>query len=160
LGFSQNFHPDGSMFFTGNRMKVEFLTRERRDTKKGQRYIEAISIAPQELRFMDILFIEPMVLKVEKGIRAKVPAPSAFLLHKLIIATRPGRRAKKEKDIRQAIYTAGFVLSEKAEEAKLRNLWSGLPKKWKATIKRTLPQAMDIVPLERGVVLRLQVLFS
>jgi hypothetical protein len=160
LGFSQNFHPDGSMFFTGNRMKVEFSTRERRDTKKRQRYIEAISITPQELRFMDILFIEPIVLKVGKGIRAKVPAPSAFLLHKLIIAARPGRRAKKEKDIRQAIYTAGFVLGEKAEEAKLRNLWSGLPKKWKAMIKRTLPQAMDIAPLERGVILRLQVLFS
>jgi hypothetical protein len=27
LGFSQHFNADGSMYFTGNRMKVEFVTR-------------------------------------------------------------------------------------------------------------------------------------
>jgi len=160
LGFSQHFHPDGSMFFTGNRMKVEFLTRERRDTAKPQRYVKEIAVTPQGLRFMEILFVEPMVLKVGKGIRAKVPAPSAFLLHKLIIATRSGRRNKKEKDIRQAIYTAKFVLAEKTETAKLRQLWGGLPRKWKAKVKRSLDQAVDIVPLEEGVIRRLQDLLS
>lgn len=160
LGFSQHFHPDGSMFFTGNRMKVEFLTRERRDTAKPQRDVKEIAVTPQGLRFMEILFVEPMVLKVGKGIRAKVPAPSAFLLHKLIIATRSGRRNKKEKDIRQAIYTAKFVLAEKSETAKLRQLWGGLPRKWKAKVKRSLDQAVDIVPLEEGVIRRLQHLLS
>ena len=160
LGFSQHFHPDGSMFFTGNRMKVEFLTRERRDTAKPQRYVKEIAVTPQGLRFMEILFVEPMVLKVGKGIRAKVPAPSAFLLHKLIIATRSGRRNKKEKDIRQAIYTAKFVLAEKTETAKLRQLWGGLPRKWKPKVKRSLDQAVDIVPLEEGVIRRLQDLLS
>jgi hypothetical protein len=156
LGFSQHFHPDGSMFFTGNRMKVEFLTRERRESAKPPRYVKEIAITPQGLRFLEILFVEPKVLKIEKGIRAKVPAPSAFLLHKLVIASRSERRNKKEKDIRQAIYTAKFVLTEKSEIAKLLQLWAGLPKKWKAKIGRSLAQATDLVPLEKGVIERLK----
>ena len=31
LGFSQHFNADGSMYFTGNNIKVEFVTKERRD---------------------------------------------------------------------------------------------------------------------------------
>ena len=77
----------------------------------------------------EILFVEPMVLKIERGIRAKVPAPSAFLLHKLVIAARSEHRNKKEKDIRQAIYTAKFVLSEESKTSKLLRLWTVLPSK-------------------------------
>jgi hypothetical protein len=156
LGFSQHFHPDGSMFFTGNRLKVEFLTRERRKT--SQRYMKEIAVTPQGLRFLDVLFVRPMVLKVDRGIRAKVPDPSAFLLHKLVIATLPERRNKKEKDVRQAIYTANFVLAEKSETAKLTELWAGLPRRWKARVTRSLSQAMDISPLEEGVIERLRYL--
>ncbi len=159
LGFSQQFHPDGSMFFTGNRMKVEFLTRERRKTAQSQRYVKEMAVTPQGLRFLDILSVEPMVLKVDRGIRAKVPDPSAFLLHKLIISMLPKRRSKKEKDIRQAIYTANFVLAKKPETAKLARLWAGLPRGWKTKIKRSLSQAMDIVPLEKGIIERLRHLF-
>jgi len=158
LGFSQNFHPDGSMFFTGNRMKIEFLTRERRETAQPQRYVKQIAVTPQGLRFLDILFVEPIVLKIDRGIRAKVPHPSAFLLHKLIIAARPERRNKKEKDIRQAVYTANYVLAEESETAKLVQLWEGLPRRWKARIRRSLSRAMDIVPLEKGIIERLQYL--
>ena len=158
LGFSQHFHPDGSMFFTGNRMKVEFLTRERRKTTHPQRYVKEIAVTPQGLRFLDILFVEPMVLKVDRGVRAKVPDPSAFVLHKLVIAARSERRNKKEKDIRQAVYTANFVLAEKAETAKLAGLWAGLPRRWKTKIRRSLSQAIDIVPLEKGIIERLQCL--
>ena len=160
LGFSQHFHPDGSMFFTGNRLKVEFLTRERKETAKPHRYLKEIAVTPQELRFLDILFVKPMVLKVGPGIHAKVPDPSAFLLHKLAIATRSARRNKKEKDIRQAVYTAGFVLAEESETAKLSELWAGLPKGWKTKIRRSLLQALDIVPLEKGVIERLQYLLE
>ena len=160
LGFSQHFHPDGSMFFTGNRLKVEFLTRERREASQPHRYIKEISVTPQELKFLDILFIKPMILRIARGIQAKVPDPSAFLLHKLAIATRPARRNKKEKDVRQAVYTANFVLAEKTETAKLVELWAALSKGWKAKIRRSLLQAPDIVPLEKGIIERLRYLLE
>ena len=88
------------------------------------------------------------------------PDPSAFLLHKLAIATHSARRNKKEKDIRQAVYTANFVLAEKSETAKLAELWAGLPKGWKAKIRRSLSQAPDILPLEKEVIERLQYLLE
>lgn len=77
-------------------MKVEFLAQERRETSPDRRYLKEIAVTPQALRFLDILFVEPLVLKIGPGIHAKVPDRSAFILHKLVIATRPGRREKKE----------------------------------------------------------------
>jgi hypothetical protein len=52
------------------------------------------------------------------------------------------------------------VLAEKSETAKLAELWAGLPKGWKAKIRRSLSQALDIVPLEKGVIERLQYLLE
>jgi hypothetical protein len=155
LGFSQQFHPDGSMYFSGNRIKIEFLTRERRNGTQPPRHIKEIALTPQELRFMDILFVDSMVLKLGRGIRARVPSPSAFFLHKLFIAARPERRAKREKDIRQAVATGKYILTEEAETARLLDLWAGLSKKWKTRIRKSLTGAVDIAPLEQGVIRRL-----
>ena len=127
LGFSQRFNPDGSMYFTGNRMKVEFVMKERRDGTLPPLYIKEIALTPQELRHLDLLLADPIVLKLGPGVWAKVPSPSAFLLHKLFLAARPERRNKKEKDIRQAGLCGQYALTEKKEKARLLALWSGLP---------------------------------
>ncbi len=156
LGFSQHFNPDGSMFFTGNRLKVEFVAKERRDGTLPPRHIKEIALTPQELRFLDILFVDPVKLKLGRGIWAKVPSPSAFLLHKLFIASRPERRDKKKKDLRQAVYVGKYILSEKPESARLQSLWTDLPKKWKAHIRKVLAMAKESVPLEEGAIERLR----
>ncbi|MGZ8865251.1 MAG: GSU2403 family nucleotidyltransferase fold protein [Candidatus Aminicenantales bacterium] len=152
LGFSQRFNPDGSMYFSGNRMKVEFVMKERRDGTLPPLHIKEIALTPQELRHLDLLLADPIVLKLGPGIRAKVPSPSAFLLHKLFLAARPERRDKKEKDIRQAVYVGQYALTERTEKARLLSLWSGLPKKWRALIRRSLVKAEDMMPLEAGVI--------
>jgi len=137
-------------------MKVEFLTKEGRKRTEALRPFKEMAITPQELRYLEILFADPIVLKVARGIKAKVPAPAAFLLHKLIISTRPERRKKKEKDIRQAIYTARYALTDQTETARLHRLGRSLPGKWRARIGRALRDAQSIVPLEQGVILRLK----
>lgn len=156
LGFSQHFHPDGSHYFSGMGMKVEFLIKEGRRRMEALRSFKEMAITPQELRYLEILFADPIELKVARGIKAKVPAPAAFLLHKLIISTLFERRKKKEKDIRQAIYTASYALTDRTETARLRRLGSILPRKWRARIGRALRDAQSIVPLEQGVILRLK----
>jgi hypothetical protein len=158
LGFTQHFNRDGSTYFAGNRMKVEFLSREGRPGTRSVRSVKALGVAPQELRYLEILFEEPLTLKVARGVRAKVPAPAAFLFHKLIISTRPERGAKKEKDVRQAIYVGKYVLADEPERARLKRLWSGLPRKWKSRVRRALETAAAIVPLEQGVIKRLKTL--
>jgi hypothetical protein len=44
------------------------------------------------------------------------------------------------------------------ETVKLGEIWAGLPRRWKAKIRRSLSQALDIVPLEKGIIERLQYL--
>ena len=90
-------------------------------------------------------------MKLGPGIRAKVPSPSAFLCT-AFLAARPERRDKSEKDIKQAVYVGQYALTEKTEKARLRALWTWLPKKWKALIRRSLVKAKDMMPLEAGVI--------
>lgn len=156
LGFTQHFNADGSTYFAGNRMKIEFLAKEGREGRRRLPILSEMAIVPQELRYLDMLFAEPLVLKVAKGVRARVPAPADFLLHKLIIGIRPERRAKKEKDLRQAVYTAKYVLSDKAESDRLARHWRDLPPRWKVRTRKAIAEARDIVPLERGVLQRLE----
>ncbi len=156
LGFSQNFNPGGSIYFSGHEMKIEFLGPEKGDGRKPPRYINEIKITPQLLHYLGILFEEPLELKVAKGVKVKVPAPAAFTIHKLIIATLFTRANKKEKDIRQAVYAGKYVLGERSEMSKMLRFWEHLPRPWKRKVGRALVDALDIVPLEQGVIRRLQ----
>ncbi|OGD13306.1 MAG: hypothetical protein A2W20_07685 [Candidatus Aminicenantes bacterium RBG_16_66_30] len=156
LGFIQHFNADGSTYFSSSGMKVDFLTKAGREGSKPSRPVKGPAVAPQELRYLEILFDEPLVLKVARGVKAKVPAPAAFLLHKLIVATLPERRGKREKDLRQAVYVAKYVLTDRSESDRLRRLWRELPRKWKARVGKALEESRHAVPLEEGVVHRLR----
>jgi len=156
LGFLPHFNADGSTYFAGSGMKVEFLTREGRYGAEHARLVKGLAVVPQGLRYLEILFANPVVLKVARGVKAKVPAPAAFLLHKLIVATLSERRAKREKDLRQAVYVGKFVLSERSERARLLRLWRELPRTWKVRAGKALEQARQALPLEQGVVARLR----
>ncbi len=155
LGFSAGSNPDGSIFFSGHRMKIEFLGPEMGEGSMLASHFREIAITPQLLRDLDIIFEEPVVLKVAKGVRAKFPAPAAFTIHKLIIATLFKRSDKKENDIRQAIYAGKCVLNEKSEGNKLIRLWDRLSQPWKKNVNRVLGDALDIVPQERDTIRQL-----
>jgi hypothetical protein len=155
LGFRQDFHADGSMSFSGNLMKVEFLSPESGKGRRFEPHVKKIAVTPQTLRFIDILLDEPIVLQVARGIKARVPSPAAFALHKLMIATRTARKDKRDKDIRQAVLTAKYILSEKAEIGRLVRLWASFPRGWKARVRSALRAAQAVVPLEQGVIMRL-----
>jgi hypothetical protein len=149
LGFSVSPNPDGSVFFSGHKLKIEFLGSENEDGIMPLRQSKENTITPQSLSYLDILFEEPVVLKVSKGVRAKVPAPAAFTLHKLIIATLFKSGGVKEKSIRQAVYAVKYVLGEKSELMKLMRLWDRLPRPLQNKVNRALADALDIVPQER-----------
>jgi hypothetical protein len=149
IGFKISTDPDGSIFFSGHKMKIGFLGPENEDNTMPPRSGRDMEMTPQLLNTLDILFEEPMVLKVAKGIRAIVPAPAAFTIHKLILATCFKRASMREKDIRQALYAGKYVLSEKSEAMRLARLWKRLPLFLKNKIERALADAPDIIPLEQ-----------
>ena len=148
LGFSENFYPDGSMFFVSPSIKIEFLAPERGKEKPKPSYINSLGLTPQLLRFMDILLRENIILTIDKGIKVRVPAPSAFSLHKLLVAMRRREKGKSEKDIKQAVYTGKYILQNQKERKKLLSLWESFPRSWKNRVKSSLKEAMDMFPME------------
>ncbi len=74
LGFEENFNPDGSIFFTGCGLKIEFLSPKRGREKKTTEYIKSLAVSPQLLRFMDILLQETIIINIAKGIRVRLPS--------------------------------------------------------------------------------------
>lgn len=148
LGFEERFNLDGSIFYSGNLLKVEFLAPQKGKGLKHTEYVKQISVSPQLLRFLEILSEEPITISIARGIKVKVPAPACFMLHKLLLSTRTTRKDKMEKDLRQVIIAGKFVLTNKNELAKLKKQWGKFPKTWKKLIKNALNKSLDLFPLE------------
>lgn len=152
IGFAEHFNPDGSLFFSIPSLKVEFLSPQKGKGEKSTEYIKDLSVSPQLLRFMDMLFEDPSTLRISRGIKVRLPSPSSFFLHKLLISTRSNRKQKKEKDIRQAIYIGKYVIMDDVEKNKLLERWNSFPKPWKTRIKKALEQSRGILPIEMSFI--------
>ncbi len=153
LGFQEQFNPDGSMFFTGGLLKIEFLAprKERYEEKEG-RFIKPLAITPQTLNYLNMLLEEPLELKIAPGIKVIVPSPSGFMLHKLLISTLARRKAKRAKDLKQAIYLGKYVFFEPLEREKLEVQWARFSPAWKRKVRQALTAALELLPLEQGIV--------
>ena len=149
LGFRENFNPDGSIFYTLPHIKIEFLAPQKREQKFANQ-IKSLNIAPQALRFMKILLDYPMTLKIGRGIKINVPSPAAFFFHKILISKRRKNKGKREKDIRQAVYTGKYILINERE--KLIDIWEKLPSSWKTKIKTVLKGTLRSFPQERNTI--------
>jgi len=158
--FNENFNPDGSMFFTGYSLKIEFLAPKKGKEKDKPQYVKSLGITPQLLRLMNILLEESTILKIGRGMNVRVPAPTAFLLHKLLVALRRNAPGKTEKDIKQSIYVGKYILQKPEEREKLFNLWQSFPYSWKKKVKRVLREAREILPLEEATVNALENLLA
>jgi hypothetical protein len=156
LGFSEHFNPDGSIYFAAASLKVELLAPHTGRGEKSSRYIKDLAISPQLLRFVEQLLKESRTLQISRGIKVKLPAPSSFFLHKLLISTHVKRKNKKEKDIRQAVYTGKYVVTDKGEKEKLLAQWQDFSKPWKRRVKKGLEQALSLVPLETAFIEQFQ----
>jgi hypothetical protein len=156
LGFVQMFNPDGSTYFTGNLLKIDFLS-----PKKGRQGASAaphreLRITAQLLRYTDILLERSRLLSVAQGVRVRLPSPPAFLLHKLLISTRWQRSDKSEKDLKQAMAVAAYVMQNPQELQELKSIWRGLDPGWRKSTHEALLRARALLPLASGVIEHLQ----
>jgi hypothetical protein len=160
LGFSINFYDDGSLFFTGFGMKIEVLSPEKGRHKEKPVFVEKLKITPQMLRYLDLLLEENIVLNIERGIKVKIPAPAAFFLHKLLVSQKRREKGKREKDLKQAIYTGEYILRNKNETDKLFKLLSKISDSWRKRILRSLEESRKILPDENSLIEKLTVLIT
>ncbi len=141
LGFSYDFDSHGSLYLWNADLKIEFIT-----PLKGRGVENTIKIKPLgfnavPLRFVDLLLDSPITV-IDEGIKIKIPNPANFCLHKLIIASRRRKTEKTLKDLQQAIHTSVI-----ADAQRIKNLFDGLPRKWKLGILRTLEKTEKEMPL-------------
>ena len=117
LGFNLDFQGDGSTTYTcmldEARFKIEFLVPE---TGRGQpkpKEIKGFGISAPRLRWLNILEEDPVTVNY-KGFKVKVPQPSRFVIHKLIISqegeSRKRNPLKVKKDITQALSITKMLL--------------------------------------------------
>lgn len=156
LGFMEHFNPDGSMFFSTGTLKIEFLAPHKGRDDESAVYIRELSLRPQMLRLVDILLKEAIDIKISPGTWVRVPSPCSFMLHKLLIANRWRRADKREKDLKQAIYTGNYVLADETEKQKLLSLWQKFSPAWKSKIKKALADAHTVLPLKSPLITLLQ----
>jgi len=152
IGFKEGFNPDGSMYFYQIGLRVDFVVPEiGRGFEEGVK-INKLSLSAQALRFLDILFANPREINITRGIRVKVPAPSSFLLHKLIIFQRRKNKADSLKDMRQSICVAKSLIQDKKEREEIKKFYLSLPASWKKKVIKGINLLQQELPLEMEVV--------
>lgn len=143
LGFHSVTTSIGSMYFVHPELKLEFLTPEHGKGGQDFRLVGALGIKAVPLRFLDMLLKDSILVGTGK-LKARVPAPMNFCLHKLLIAQRRPTAAKREKDIEQAVYVLGILKPNEFAKAE-----ADLPPKWRGLVRKSLTSAWDLLPLER-----------
>lgn len=155
LGFAEDFHPDGSSFFSGGGIRIDLVPPKRGRTEVSAARLPDLKVTPQLLRYTDLLTSETMILSIAQGVRVRLPSPASFMLHKLVIASLWQRSEKQNKDLRQAVATAKYVLRNPEQRRQAIAIWSGMLTGWRKKAGSSLRQARELLPLEAAVVDRL-----
>lgn len=141
LGFQMSFNSDGSIYLWSSEIKIEFLTAERGKGSEHAKEIKNLSIKAIPLRFVDILFKDPVLVK-EEGISVSIPNPAAYAVHKLLISRRRKNKDKKRKDLEQALLVLDAI-----DLKEVNDIYKTLPKPWKKAILGALDNSSRIFPL-------------
>ena len=115
---------------------IEFLVPE-----KGKGFDKAfplpkLGLNAQALRFIDILYIKTISVKV-RNVKVRLPNPACFLLHKIIIFKRRTEKDKKSKEIEQIKRMLDFLKNENKLHS-LKIIYTALHPKWQKRIIENL----------------------
>lgn len=118
-------------------LNIEFLINEkgRGDIKKYS--IKELTIEAEPLRYLSVLENNIIIVKFE-NIKVKVPEPSAYVLHKLLIYDRRKDIFKSKKDIKSIIDIGNFIVGINKEKGKIIKIFKSLPYKWQKDILEKL----------------------
>ena len=73
-----------------------------------------------------------------ENITVIVPEPSAYVLHKFIIQERRVSKEKQKRDLSSAKEIGEFLLQNRSQQKKLKEIFNSLPVKWKELLLRVL----------------------
>jgi hypothetical protein len=136
-------------------LRLDFLTPNEGPDTDVPRRLTALNTDAQPMRFLGYLIQDaaPAVLLHDAGVFVRVPLPSRYCLHKLVVAQRRGAaNPKREKDLRQAEVLLGVLVERQPNEllAAWDDCWARGPK-WRTLLTDGLAR---IDPSVRDDVLR------
>ena len=146
LGFRQEFKSDGTIFYEGNGLRIEFLQpRKRNGNKKPSPKVKELSTIAIPLPYLNLLLDNKVEVSLRDIGRIALPSMPAFTLHKLLIASLPIRKRKKEKDLKQACAVAKKIIMEDSLMMEVRGLLKEMPATWRKKINNSALKISDYI---------------
>jgi hypothetical protein len=139
LGFRQDFRSDGTIFYEGNGLKIEFLQpRKGSGHKEPLPQVKELSTVPIPLPYLNILLDNKVTAKLRDIGQISIPSLPAFMLHKLLIANLPKRRDKSEKDYIQAVAVGKRIAADQDLIREVSEIMQSIPKSWQQKIEKSV----------------------
>ena len=139
LGFRQDFRSDGTIFYEGNGLKIEFLQpRKGSGLKEPLPQVKELSTVPIPLPYINILLDNKVTAKLRDIGQISIPSLPAFMLHKLLIANLPKRRDKSEKDYIQAVAVGKRIAADQDLIREVSEIMQSIPKSWQQKIEKSV----------------------
>lgn len=132
-GYEKFVHPD---------LEVEFLTPEKGRGRSKPYSIDKLHVSAQGLRYLDL--VQSYTMKASyNGVSITVPEPAAYVLHKFIVSNRRKKLFKRDKDIETARQLGEYLLGQKNQRKKMREIFLSMPEKWKRDLMRIVKGASE-----------------
>lgn len=145
LGFRKEFRRDGTIFYEGNGLVLEFLQPRSGDGATMTRpEVKELATVPTPLPYLNLLLDNKVIVSLRDIGRIALPSLPAFMLHKLLIASLPGRKEKRQKDLKQACAVAEKIMAERELIDEVKRIWEDLPSPWQKKIKAAILSIPDL----------------
>lgn len=144
LGFRQDFRTDGTIFYEGNGLKIEFLQPRRGSgVKQPLPEVKALSTRPVPRPYLNMLLENKVMVTLRDIGRIALPSLPAFMLHKLLIANLPERKIKSEKDYIQAVAVANRITADLDLIGDVGRIMQDMPGSWRQRIDKSVQKLVS-----------------
>ena len=139
LGFRQDFATDGSIFYEGNGLKIEFLQpRKGSGDRESLPTVKELSTVPIPLPYLNLLLENKVMVTLRDIGRIALPSLPAFMWHKLLIADLPKRKNKSEKDYVQAVAVGKRIAADQGLIREASRIMQSIPGSWRKKIEKSI----------------------
>lgn len=146
LGFRQEFRSDGTIFYEGNGLIIEFLhSRRGSGAEKPLPEVKQLSTVPIPFPYLNLLLENKIEVSLRDIGRIALPSLPAFMLHKLLIASLPIRSNKREKDLKQACAVAKRIIAEENLINEVQRILKGMSSSWLRKVKTSILSLPEFV---------------
>ncbi|NOZ12151.1 MAG: hypothetical protein GXO69_00720 [Acidobacteria bacterium] len=130
-------YPDGVEKYVHPELELEFMVPARGKAVEKFQFVRKLGVKAQPLRYMSLLVENIMVARFS-GIELRVPRPSVFAIHKLIVSTYRKVPEKRKRDEESALSLLQFCKKVPREWALAVHTCNTMPAGWSQRVEGVL----------------------